>query len=1554
MKPENIEDIYKLSSTQQGLLFHTLYAPDSGIYCDQYSITLRGDLNCLAFKQAWQQVAKRHTVLRTSFFWEEVDEPMQVVHRQVDLPLEQHDWRGIEPVEQQQRLKTFLITDQKRGFELFQAPLMRLFLIQIAENVYQFIWSNHHLILDGWSRFVLFKEVLELYQSLCTSKNLYLKPAFPYRKYIAWLRQQDLSQAETFWCQALQGVTAPTPLVVDKLVSRTASAEEYSEQQIELSLANTEQLKSLARQHQLTFNTLVQGAWALLLSRYSGEQDVVFGANTSGRPVNLPGVELASGLFVNTLPVRVRLNAEDSLVPWLKKLQAEQAQARQYEYSPLGQVQRWSEIPKGVPLFNSLIAFENYPVDSALRQGNKNLEICNVSVVNRTNYPLLVIVVPGSELLLKIIYDCQLFDDATIIRMLGHLQTLLKGMIANPEQPLKDLPLLTASERHLSLVEWNNTQTEYPQNLCIHQLFEAQVKRSPDAIAVIFADQQLTYQELNTRANQLAHHLQKLGVGPEVQVGICTERSLEMVIGLLGILKAGGAYVPIDPSYPQSRQAFMLEDAQIRILLTQKDLVTKLPEHQAQIICLDTDWKAIAQESNTNLDHSHLIPDNLGYIIYTSGSTGQPKGVLVTHANVVRLLKATQSWFNFNEHDIWTLFHSYAFDFSVWELWGALSYGGRVVVVSYWVSRTPQAFCNLLCKERVTILNQTPSAFRQLMQEEELSGKSFDYNLRLVIFGGEALDIQSLTPWFERHKEHSPQLVNMYGITETTVHVTYRPLTLADQRMASGSLIGRPLLDLQVYVLDQHHSPVPIGVPGEMYVSGAGLARGYLNRPELTSQKFIPNPFSNKAGTRLYKTGDLVRYLPNGEIEYLGRIDHQVKIRGFRIELGEIEALLSQHPAVREAVVLIREGQHDNKYLVAYIVANQEQTPTNSELRNHLIQALPDYMLPSAFVLLEALPLTLNGKVDRQALLSLPEDVQPELTENFIAPRTPIEEVLAGIWTHALNLKQVGIYDNFFELGGHSLLATQVISQIRQAFQMDLPLRHLFESPTVAGLACDIEIAMKTEQVWKSIPIQQISREGDLPLSFAQQRLWFLHQLEPGSITYNGSNAVLLQGSLNVEALEKSIKEIVRRHEVLRTCFAVVEGRAVQRITSDLIVPLVIVDLKDLPETERQAEVQRLGQADAQQPFDLTQTPLLRLTLLWLDTEEHILLVTMHHIISDAWSAGVFTSEMLALYEAFSTERPSPLPELPIQYVDFAVWQQQWLQGEVLNTQLGYWKQQLAGAKTVLALPTDKPRSQPQTSAGSKHSFGISPSLSQPLRTLSQREGVTLFMTMLAAFNTLIYHYTNQEDILVGSPITNRNISEIEGLIGFFVNTLVLRTDLSNNPSFSELLRRVREVALGAYTHQDLPFEKLVGELQIERNSSHNPLFQVWFTLQNTSTPNVTNVPSLPNLNLSLFEINTTAKFDLALLLSETPEVISGGFEYKTDLFEASTIARMAEHFEILLDAVVTHPEVRLNKLREILNQVDKQQHLTMAQVYQNTVRQKLLNIKHKSNSKYQ
>ncbi|HEU0052543.1 MAG TPA: amino acid adenylation domain-containing protein, partial [Longimicrobium sp.] len=809
----------------------------------------------------------------------------------------------------------------------------------------------------------------------------------------------------------------------------------------------------------------------------------------------------------------------------------------------------------------------------------------------------LSVVATGRDLRGWLSYSTDLFEPGTVRRMLGHLARVLEQVATDPEVRLSELDLLGESERAKVLEEWTRT-AEYPADRCLHELFEARASGTPEAVAVVYGDGSLTYRELNERANRLAHHLRRRGVGPEARVGICLERSLEMVVGILAVLKAGGAYVPLDPAYPAERLAFALSDAGVPVVLArEKARATLTVPEGVELISLDGAAEEIAAESAENPE-SGAGPDSLAYVIYTSGSTGAPKGALIEHRNVARLFTATDAWFGFGPDDVWSLFHSYAFDFSVWELWGALLYGGRVVVVPFEVSRDPEAFHALVRREGVTVLNQTPSAFRQFMRADAERGG--ELALRVVVFGGEALEPASLREWVERRGAETPRLVNMYGITETTVHVTYRPLGRDDVFGGSGSPIGRAIPDLRLYVLDPARRPVPIGVPGELYVGGAGVARGYLNRPELTAERFVDDPF---APGRLYRTGDRVRWREDGTLEYLGRLDEQVKIRGFRIELGEIEVRLAEHPEVREAVVLAREDVPGDRRLVAYVVGAVEA----DALRAHLRQGLPEYMLPSAFVALDRLPLTANGKVDRKALPA-PEPASAE--DRYVAPRTPVEEVLAGIWAEVLRLERVGVEESFFDLGGHSLMATRVVSRVRAVFAVELPLRALFEGPTVAELALRVE-EMRRAELPVLPPIVPVERAGTLPLSFAQERLWFIDRLEPGSTVYNVPMAWRLGGALDEAALERSLGEIVRRHEALRTTFAEVEGFPVQVIApfDGFVVP--VEDLSGLGQADREAAVARRAAEEAERPFDLTAGPLFRATLLRLGEEDRALLLSM-------------------------------------------------------------------------------------------------------------------------------------------------------------------------------------------------------------------------------------------------------------------------------------------------------------------------------------------------------
>jgi amino acid adenylation domain-containing protein len=1514
MSRKNVEDVYPLSPLQQGLFFHTLYAPQSGVYVEQLSCILRGELHLTAFEQAWQQVLDRHPILRTAFIWKELAEPVQVVRQRVKLPFRQEDWRSLDGAAQAEQLDQYLKTDRTRGFDLSKAPLMRLALIRLSEDAYQFVWTYQHLLLDGWCIPIVMNEVFAFYEAASTGRTLSLARTRPYRDYIAWLKSQDLTKAEAFWRETLKGFSAPTPLSVEKPggipASKGEMEEEYEEQAISLSEEMTGALVSLAREHQLTLNTLVQGAWAMLLSRYSGEQDVVFGITVAGRPPELAGVESMVGLFINTLPVRVRVNAQDSLLSWLRELQDQQIELRQYEYSPLVQVQGWSDMPRGLPLFESLLVFENYPMDTSLQQRLENLEISNLRKIERTNYPLTVLAVPGASLALTISYDSVRFDSTTIKRMLGHLRRLLEGIISNSSQRLLEIPLLTTDEQRQLLEEWNQTGVDYPREVCLHELFEEQAERTPETVALVFEDQQLSYRELNRRANRLAHHLQAVGVGAETVVGIMMERSVEMVVGLLGILKAGGCYLPLDAEYPGERLSFMLDEASVRVLLTQErfcELVQELSGRQLEVLYLDVDQslnpgETRAKELSKN-PGSVVRGENPAYLIYTSGSTGHPKGVLNTHEGICNRLLWMQDAYRLTAADSVLQKTPYSFDVSVWEFFWPLMSGARLVLARPGGHQDAAYLVRLIAQEQITTLHFVPSMLQVFLSEHGLENCR---SLRQVMCSGEALSYELQERFFARF---DASLHNLYGPTEAAVDVTYWSCERKSERHLVP--IGKPIANIQVYILDQHLRPVPVGVAGHLHIGGIGLARGYWDRPELTAEKFIPHPFSRTPGARLYRTGDRARSLSDGAVEYLGRLDYQVKVRGFRIELGEIEALLVQHESVRESVALVREETPGEPRLVAYVVPENGSVPPASELRGYLRERLPEYMLPAAFVELAALPLTPNGKIDRAAL-PVPEFGGAMEDDGRASFFNPLEEVVAGIWAEVLKLDRVSSHDNFFELGGHSLLAVKVISRLRTIMHLEVPVRALFESPTVYGFTKRIEALQREEAGLPLLPLLPFARDEELPLSFAQQRLWFLDQLEPGTSVYNIPAAVRISGALNIAALEQSFEELTRRHEVLRTNFHTVQGQPQQIIAPVQTSSLRLLDLRHLLEDERESEVQRIAADEAQRPFDLATGPLLRNTLLQLSDTEHVLLLTMHHIISDGWSIEVLLQEMAALYEAFCQGQASPLAELPIQYADFAYWQRRWLDGEVLERQLAYWKQQLGGTLSRLELPTKRvqlvqPSSDVHRSA--YYSFDISGPLSGSLKSLTQREGVTMFMTLLAVFKLLLYRYTGQEDIVVGSPVANRNRTEIEKLIGFFVNVLVLRADLSGNPTFRELLAREREIVLGAYAHQDVPFEKLVEELPNARSTSRMPLHQVAFVFQHQPLQSL----NLPGLTLKQIEIESrTAKNELVLFVNETEHGLAGLVQYDADLFEAETINRMFRHFAELLETLAAEPDQRL------------------------------------------
>ncbi|WP_375772564.1 non-ribosomal peptide synthase/polyketide synthase [Archangium gephyra] len=1494
----DVEDLYPLSPTQQGMLFHALIS--SSAYYQQYSWTVTSELDLPVFLHAWEICLQRHPILRSSFHWEGLDTPLQAVHTQVELPFELLDWRALPASEQQTRFEQLLFEDKHRGIDLRRAPLVRLTGIRLGDDVVRFLWSYHHLLVDGWSIGLLIREVFSLYEAFRAGLTPQLTPGAPFRDYIAWLQRRGTSADASFWRGYLEGFTAPTSLPADTRATPPQGQQpRYPILRLDLSTEATSALQAFARQHQLTLNTLALAAWALVLSRYSGEQDVLFGNTVAGRPPELPGSDTMVGMFINSLPTRVRVPEERaSLLPWLQSLQAQQLELRQYEHSPLTQIQSLAQVPRGTPLFESLVILENLPVDTAQTGRDSSIQAKDVENLEHTNYPLHLSIHPGTALRLRFVYESPRFEAATMQRLLEHYRTALQGLASASR--LEELSLLSNAERRRVLEEWSRTPGGLPHQSVL-QLIEAHARLTPDAPAVRFGDAQLSYAELNSRSNQLARHLRRLGVGPEVLVSLCLERSLALVVSMLATLKAGGAWLALDPSLPSERLDFISSNALAPVLLTHSSL-EHLLDRRGYVFLLDEHWERVERESEDNL-HIPVDGDHLAYVIYTSGSTGRPKGTLLTRSGLANTAREAARAHGYRPDSRVLQFASTSFDASVCEVFSTLVAGACLVLANKEQLLPDAALRSLLESQSITAVTLTPSVLAQL----EPHGLP---KLETLISAGEAC-----SPELARRWSSGRTLLNAYGPTEVTICATISG-PVDSQRLS----IGRALPNAQVYVLDSRLLPVAVGVPGELYVGGAGVARGYLGQPALTAERFLPHPFSSEPGARLYRTGDKVRWLPHGELEFLGRLDEQVKLRGFRIELGEVESALRELPSVRETVVVLREDAPGDKRLVAYLVPQPGELVEPSSLRSSLLSRLPEYMVPSAFVSLEALPLTTSGKVDRKALPS-PSGSGSASSSEYVAPRSDTEKRLASIWSEVLHVDLVGLHDDFMSLGGHSLLATQVISRIRSSFGVELPLRSLFESTTLQALAEQLDAA-NASQTNQLPPLRPASRQQPLPLSFSQQRLWFLEQLEPGTARYNVPMAVRLQGALDARIFERVFHELIRRHEPLRTTFMAGADNSVQVIASTVAFELPVTDLTVLPVTQREAEAWRLATEEAQRPFDLERGPLLRARLLKLDDQEHVLALNMHHIVSDGWSMGVLVREAGLLYAAYSQNQPSPLPELPVQYADYAVWQRQWLQGEELERQLSYWKQQLAGAAPALELPTDRPRPSEQTFHGALLPVSLPLELSKSLGELCQREGVTPFMLLLSAFQVVLHRYSGQEDFCVGSPIAGRDEAQLEGLIGFFVNTLVLRTRMEGNPTFRELLHRVRETTLGAFAHQHLPFEKLVEELQPERNLGRSPLFQVLFAFQNTPTSEL----NQPGLALRPFHTSTSvSKFELELALSETPNGLQGSFTYNTDLFDAATISRLSEHLRVLLEGVVASPESRLSEL-PLLTATERQQ----------------------------
>jgi amino acid adenylation domain-containing protein len=1545
---------FPVSFAQERFWFLDRLEPGLTAYNIPAAVALRGSLDIPALAASLGAIVRRHESLRTTFSGLEGESPVQRVHppRSAELPLPLVDLSGLPPGRLETASRQAIAAAVDLPFDLEQGPLLRVVLVRHGMPEHVAVLTVHHIASDGWSSGVLVRELGLLYRAVSRHERPPL-PELPvqYADFAVWQRSSlhaaVLDRKLAYWRERLAGV-APLELPTDRArppVQGHRGATVPFSLPADLAAATA----ALGRRRGATLFMTVLAAFAVLLHRLSRQDDFTVGTPHACR--DRREVEGLIGPFINTLTLRVDCTGAPGLTVLLERLRTETLRAFAHRDVPFEKVvealrpDRSLSVP---PLFQVLFNLASTGMESLSLPGltlSPHPYDANTAKLDLS----LSLEEPGAgsaggDLSGTLEHSTDLFDRPTIARLAGYLPVLLAGALTDPDRRLADLPLLTPEESHQVTVEWTAARREPAEEVSLDRLFSRQAARTPEATAVSSPEESLSYAGLDRRSDLLAGRLAALGVGPEVPVVLLLPRSSAILVAILGVLKAGGAYVPLDPAYPAERLRLIALDCRAPVVVTTRELAGDLPPIPATVV--DVETASRAETPARRARPAGPGPGNAAYVIYTSGSTGTPKGVVIEHRQVTRLLQTTREPYGFGPEDVWTLFHSYAFDFSVWEIWGALLYGGRLVVVPYEVSRSPGDFYRLLCREGVTVLNQTPSAFGQLVRVEEEDGVALHglpgLALRWVIFGGEALTPSSLAGFAARHPA-VPRLVNMYGITETTVHVTIHPLDSADLT-ADRSPIGFPLPDLEAWVLEPGGAPAPIGVPGELYVGGPGLARGYHGRPELTAARFVPHPFAPHPGERLYRSGDLVRRLPDGRLAYLGRIDHQVKIRGFRIELGEIAAVLDRHPGVRESRVLVREvagaaaadgdaaGTAGDRQLVAYFVPATRETeePEETALRTFLREHLPEHMVPAAFVPVAAWPLTPNGKIDVKAL---PAPARRGGGPAGEPAQSATEARLAEIWAGLLGIAPPGRDESFFDLGGHSLLATRLLSRLRQELGVEIPLRTLFEAPTVAGLAARIDAGRASAPPADTAELPLLPTGAtEAPLSFAQERLWFLDRLQPGSPLYNVPRVLRLTGDLDVAALRRSCAEIVHRHGSLRTTFVETAGEARQVIAppdSASAIPLPLIDLSGLPAESREREAARRIDAEAVRPFDLAQGPLLRVHLLRHGRRDHTLVATVHHIVSDGWSMGLLVRESNLLYKAFVQGLPSPLPALPIQYVDFALWQRRWLSGPVLAAQLEFWRGELAGAPTLLALPTDRPRPAVQSFRGATRTVALQAETAAAVRTLARQADATPFMVLLAAFQILLHRSSGADDVLVGSPFANRNRPEVEELIGFFVNTLVFRLRLGlqkeEKESFLAVLERVRATTLAAHAHQDLPFELLVEALGVERSLARNPLFQVMLVLHNVPAeelraPGLTFVPAEPP--------STTAKFDLSLSLLEEGGGFTAGLEHATDLFDDTTVRRLLVHLETLLAGAAADPATHIVAL-PLLSTAERHQLLT-------------------------
>ncbi|MEM7353246.1 MAG: amino acid adenylation domain-containing protein, partial [Acidobacteriota bacterium] len=1495
-----------LSFAQQRLWFINQLEPGSSAYNLPSTLRFERALEPATVAAAFGELVRRHESLRTSFP-SVAGQPVQRIAPPAPVQLPVVDLEGLLAADRAMEARRLMVAEATRPFDLARGPVLRHGLLRQGSADWVLWVTMHHIASDGWSMEILTDEVSTLYEALSAGRPSPLAELpIQYADYSAWQRDWlsgDVLAGEIdHWRRQLAGAPAVLELPTDRPRPAVMSYRgDVRSLRLPLDLARS--LEGLSRRQGTTLFMTLLASFQALLWRWSGQPDICVGTPIAGR--NQLETEGLIGFFVNTLVLRTRFQGDPTVSSLLGRARETTLDAYTHQELPFEKLVEELQPERSLihsPLFQVMFAMQ----DTLSR---KNVGAVagpqTAGMPNRTvKFDLTLAISEAFDGLRGALsYSTELFDATTIERMARQLGRLLASFSAAPERRVSELPLLAAAERHQLLRESNANEIAGQGGLSAHRRIVRQAELRGDAVAVVCEGHHLSYRELARRAGALAAHLERRGAGSEVAIAVCLDPSVELPVAILAVLRTGAVYLPLDPTQPAARLEEVLADSGARLALGDERGLEALSDSVAQRVLLSgagPEWLGggLAPAPGP----IPVGPESLAYVIYTSGSTGRPKGVGIEHRQLAAYLDALDARLGLEAGASWVGLSPITADLGHTALFGALCSGGTFHAMSREKLADPAAVEQLLGSVRPAGLKIVPSHLSALLAAVERPELLLPR--RWLVVGGEACP----RPLVTRVTELAPacRVVNHYGPTETTIGVATHEASR--EPGAKGPVpFGKPLGSSRLFVVDPGSHLVPFGVPGELLIAGAQLGRGYLGRPALTAERFRPDPFSGLPGGRVYRSGDLVRRHNEGALEFLSRLDHQVKLRGFRIELGEIEAALVGLQAVREAVVVLRKQGQEHR-LAAYVVPEGPMEPTSTELWAALKETLPEHMVPSSFLVLEALPLAATGKIDRAALPAPELEVRTDST----TPRTVTEEILGGIWAEVLGVEGLGVEDDFFELGGHSLLATQVVSRIRQTFRLELPVRALFETPTVAGLAALVDRRRNEERGVEPPPFERRSGEEDLPLSFAQQRLWFIDQLEPGSSGYNIATALRVERPLDPGALAAAFSELVRRHETLRTSFPAVDGKPVQRIAPVAAVRIPVVDLRRLPEAAREIEARRLTGAEADRPFDLARGPVLRVGLLCLDSTSWVLLVTVHHIASDAWSRRVLTREVTTLYDALLAGRPSPLEELPIQYADYAVWQRRWLSGEVLEAEIDHWRRQLSGAPPLLELPTDRPRPALMQDRGTSRSLRLPENLASSLEALCRRQGATLFMALLAGFQALLSRWSGLKDVCVGTPIAGRNRLETEGLIGFFVNTLVLRARFEDDPDMASLLAHARDATLEAQAHQDLPFEKMVDELQPERSMSHSPLFQVMFVLQNeASEEDIDSAFQAQPMDMPTQRV----KFDLTLAMAESEGALVTSLVFRIDLFDSATIVRLLHRFERVLTEMVAAPERRVSQL---------------------------------------